>query len=95
MKHFKLLVTAIATIILASCQHQEDILPDNVPTGVGGKITVCAEMPTDETATRTTMDNYKNAANYDAFRLFWQGGDVIEGVAWQGDDTTWWETHGF
>ncbi|MGI6572947.1 MAG: leucine-rich repeat protein [Fermentimonas sp.] len=91
MKHLKLLITAVAVIMLASCQQQEEILPDNVPTGVGGKITVCAEMPTDETATRTTMDNYKNVANYDAFRLFWQGGDVIEGVAWQGDDATWWE----
>ena len=91
MKHFKLLVTAVAVIMLASCQQQEDILPDNLPTGANGKITVCAEMPTDETTTRTTMESYKNAANYDAFRLFWQEGDVIEGVAWQGDDTAWWE----
>ncbi|MGI5848130.1 MAG: leucine-rich repeat protein [Candidatus Cryptobacteroides sp.] len=87
MKYFKLFVTAVAAIVPASCQRQEEVLPDNVSAGIAGKITVCAEMP----STRTVMDNYKNAANYDAFRVFWQGGDVIEGVAWQGDDAAWWE----
>ncbi len=91
MKTIKLLFTAVAMVILASCQQQEDMFRRDLPAGIAGKVTVRAELPTGEASTRTAMDNYKNAANYDAFRLFWQEGDVIEGVAWQGDDAAWWE----
>lgn len=91
MKTIKLFVTAVTLIILASCQQQEDMFRQDLPAGIAGKVTVRAELPTGEASTRTAMDNYKNAANYDAFRLFWQEGDVIEGVAWQGDDAAWWE----
>lgn len=91
MKTIKLLFTAVAMVILASCQQQEDMFRRDLPAGIAGKVTVRAELPTGEASTRTVMDNYKNAANYDAFRLFWQEGDVIEGVAWQGDDAAWWE----
>lgn len=72
MKTIKLLFTAVAMVILASCQQQEDMFRRDLPAGIAGKVTVRAELPTGEASTRTVMDNYKNVANYDAFRLFWQ-----------------------
>ena len=91
-----LLISAIA-LTMTACSQQDELLP-NATQGTPGKITVSAKVPDGNkdnaappSATRIYMENYKNAANYDAFKIYWTDGDIITGVAWQGDDDKWYE----